>query len=132
MLNPYQSKHNKLLISFLVFQGPKLITLEIRNRWGGGFLCSSLPNHDAKSLEEKENKKKNNNQGKIVLERVKIQKLSTNNNLYDACNECTYDACFNALRFVQYHIIYHQLTSIKSFRPKIPIFEKPNFKNKPN
>ena len=37
------------------------ITLESRGRRGGGFLCSSLPNHDAKGWKEKtetENKEK--------------------------------------------------------------------------
>ena len=90
----------------MAFPKLKPITLKVRKGWGRGFLRSSLPNHDAKNLEEKENK----NQGQTTLERVRAQKLSTNNNLYDARNECTYDACSNALKFVQFYIIYHQLT----------------------
>ena len=37
-------------------------------------------------------------------------KISMSNSLYDACNECTYDACSNALKFVQFHIINQKLT----------------------
>ena len=37
-------------------------------------------------------------------------KISINNNLYDTCNECTYDTCYNALKFVQFYFINHQLT----------------------
>ena len=81
-----------LLISILVFPKSKPITLEIIRGWGRGFLCSSLPNHDSKSIEEEENRKQNTNQGQAKLERVRAQKLSTNNN----CNECIYDACSNA------------------------------------
>ena len=32
----------------------------------------------------------------MTLERVRAQNISINNNLYDACNECMYDACSNA------------------------------------
>ena len=84
----------------------KPITLKGRRGLGRGFLSSCLPNHDDKSLKEKENK----NQGQTALERVKAQQLSTNYNLYDACNECTYDACSNAKKLVQFLIIYQQLT----------------------
>ena len=57
----------------MVFPKPKPITLEIRRGWGRGFLCSSLPNHDSKSIEEKENKKQNKNQGQTALERVRAK-----------------------------------------------------------
>ena len=74
MLSPHQSKDIKLLIGFLVFQGSKLITLELKSRWGGGFLSSSLPNHDPKSLEEMKSKNKTKNQGQTTLARVRAQK----------------------------------------------------------
>ena len=41
-------------------------------------------------------KRKHKNQGQTALERVRAQNISMNNNLYDACNEGTYDACSNA------------------------------------
>ena len=48
-------------------------------------------------VERKRNKQeKRKNQGQMALERVRAQNISINNNLYDACNECTYDACSNA------------------------------------
>ena len=37
-------------------------------------------------------------------------KISINNDLYDAWDECIYDACSNALKFVQFHIINQKLT----------------------
>ena len=45
---------------------------------------------------KRKNQEKHKNQGQIALERVRAQNISINNNLYDACNECTYDACSNA------------------------------------
>ena len=30
--------------------------------------------------------------------------------MYDACDECTYDASSNALKFVQFYFINQQLT----------------------
>ena len=76
--------------------------------------CPSLSNHDVNGWKGKtktENKeKKQRNQGQIALERVKRQKISINNNLYDACNECTYDACSNALKIVQNNLKNYQLT----------------------
>ena len=53
MLSLNRSKNIKLLIGFLVFYDSKPITLELRSRRGGGFLGSSLPNHDAKGLKKK-------------------------------------------------------------------------------
>ena len=48
-------------------------------------------------VERKRNKQeKRKNQGQMALERVRAQNISINNHLHDACNECTYDACFNA------------------------------------
>ena len=70
-LSPHRSKHIKLLIIFLVFPKPKPIALEIKRGWGRGFLCSSLHNHDSKSIEEKENKNKTKNQRQTALERVR-------------------------------------------------------------
>ena len=46
-------KNIKLLIGFQVFQGSKLIILELSGRRFGGFLGSSLPNHDAKGWKVK-------------------------------------------------------------------------------
>ena len=74
MLNPNRPKDIQLLIDFLVFQGSKPITLESRGRRGGGFLCSSLPNHDAKGLKKGNIKTKKENQGQTALERVRAQK----------------------------------------------------------
>ena len=53
---------------------------------------------------EKKSKKqeKHKNQGHTALERVGAQNISINNNLYDACNECTYDACSNAQKNLFY------------------------------
>ena len=75
---------------------PKPITLEIRKGWSKDFLGSSFPNHDSKSIKEEENKNKTKDQGQTAFERVRAQGISTNNNLYDACNEYTYNACSNA------------------------------------
>ena len=55
-------------------------------------------------------KRKHKNQGQTALDRVRAQCISTNNKLYDACNECTYDACSNAQKLIQYFKIYQQLT----------------------
>ena len=79
----------------------KLKPITLKSKWGGwsrGFLGSRFPNHDFKSRKEKEKEKqeKYKNQGQTALERVRAQNISINNNLYDACNECTYDACSNA------------------------------------
>ena len=67
MLSLDRPKYVKLLIGFLVFLKPKPITLESRGTGGGGFLCPSLSNHDAKGWKEKtkiENtEKKQGNQG---------------------------------------------------------------------
>ena len=68
--------------------------MKIRSGGGSGFLSSSFPNHDSKSRKKKTRKHKN--QGQTTLERVRAQNISMNNNLYDACNEGTYDACSNA------------------------------------
>ena len=76
--------------------------MKTRRGEGSVFLSSSFPNHDSKSRKEKENKKK-------------TQKSITNNKLYDACNECTYDAGSNAQKLVQFFKIYQQLTWIKEF-----------------
>ena len=78
MLNPNRPKNIKFLIGFLVFLSFKPITLESWGRGGGGFLCSSLSNHDAKGWKGKtktENKEREQkNQGQTVLERVRAQK----------------------------------------------------------
>ena len=62
----------------MIFLKPKPITLESRGKEGGGFLCPSLSNHDAKGWKEKtkiENtEKKQRNQGQTALERVRAQK----------------------------------------------------------
>ena len=80
--------------------------MKIRRGGGGSvFLCSSFPNHGSKNRKEKENKKK-------------TQKPITNNKLYDACNECTYSACFNVQILVQLFKIYQQLTWILTKNPK--------------
>ena len=50
------------------------------------------------------------NQWQTALEWVRAQCLSTNDKLYDACNECTYDACSNAQKLVQFDQLYQQLT----------------------
>ena len=49
---------------------------------------------------------KHKNQGQTALEMVRAQNISINNNLYNACNECTYDACSNAQKLVQFFNIY--------------------------
>ena len=59
----------KLLIGFLVFLSSKPITLESRGR-GGGFLCSCLPNHDAKGWKGKKDKNKNKKKNKINKDRL--------------------------------------------------------------
>ena len=74
----------------------KSITLKIKRGGGSRFLSSSFLNHDSKSRNEKQNKKKTQNQGKTALEKVRAQNITINNNICDACNECTYDACSNA------------------------------------
>ena len=63
-------------------------------------------------IERKKKKKtqKHKNQGQTALERVRTQSISTNNKLYAGCNECTYDACPNAQKLVQFFQIYQQLT----------------------
>ena len=55
-------------------------------------------------------KRKHKNQGLTALERVRAQCISTNDKPYDACNECTYDACSNAQKLVHFFKIYPQLT----------------------
>ena len=66
---------------------------------------------------ERKNKttRKHKNLRHTTLERVRAQSISTNNKLYDACNECTYDACSNVQILVQLFKIYQQLTWIKEF-----------------
>ena len=59
---------------------------------------------------ERKTETKKETQRTTELESVRAQKISKNNNLYDACNECTYDACSNALKFVQIYFRNHQLT----------------------
>ena len=81
-----------------------------------------------KKRQKKKKKKKKENQRQTALEWVKAQKSQKNNNLYDACKECTYDACSNALKFVQFYFINHPLTWTYSFRPKLPNFEEKKFK----
>ena len=95
-LNPKRPKDVQLLIGFLVRFKLKSITLKIIRGGGSGFLSSSFLNHDSKSRNEKQNKKKTQNQGKTALEKVRAQNITINNNICDACNECTYDACSNA------------------------------------
>ena len=80
----------------------KSITQKSRGGGGSGFPSSSFLNHDSKS---RKGKKKKKNQGQTALEGVRAQNLSTNNNLYDACNECTYDACSNAQKLVQFFFL---------------------------
>ena len=58
-----------------------------------GFLGSSLPNHDVKGWKGKKKQKQRKYQGQTALEWVRAQKISKNNNLYDACDEYKYDAC---------------------------------------
>ena len=58
----------------MVFLSSKPITLEHRGRGGGGFLGSSLPNHDAKGLKKGKTETKKENQGQIELEWVRAQK----------------------------------------------------------
>ena len=65
MLSLNRPKDIQLLIGFLVFQGSKPITLELRSRRGGGFLGSNLPNHDAKGLKERKTKNKENTKGSL-------------------------------------------------------------------
>ena len=65
---PKPPKDNQLLIGFLVFQGFKPITLELKSRRGGGFHGSSLPNHDAKGWKGKEKQKQRKYQGQTALE----------------------------------------------------------------
>ena len=73
MLSPNRPKDIQLLIGFLIFQSPKLITLELRSRRGGCFLGSSLPNHNAKGLKGKEKHKQGKYQWQTALERVRAQ-----------------------------------------------------------
>ena len=73
-LSPNRLKDIQLLIGSLVFQGFKPITLELRGRRGGGFLGSSLPNHDSKGLKKGKTETKKENQGQTALERVSAQK----------------------------------------------------------
>ena len=56
-LIPNRPKDIQLLIGFLVFEGSKPTTLELRGWRGGGFLGSSLRNHDANGLKGKEKQK---------------------------------------------------------------------------
>ena len=101
----------------MVFLKPKPLTIESRGKGGGGgFLVgSSLPNHDAKvgkerqKQKQKPKKKNKENPRQTTLERVR-QSNNKNNNLYGAWHECTYDACPNALKFVQLYFINQQLT----------------------
>ena len=48
-------------------------------------------------------------QGQTASNKVRAKNIKKNN-LYDACNEFTYDACSNALKFVQLYFINKQLT----------------------
>ena len=72
-------------------------------------LFRSISNHDAKGWKRKEKQKQRKYQGQTALDRVRAQCISTNNKLYDACNECTYDACSNAQKacsiFQHFHLI---------------------------
>ena len=73
---------------------------------------------------ERKSKKqeKHKNQGQTALERVRAQNISINNNLYNACNECTYDACSNAQKTCS---IFQHLPIIilyQEFQPKTPNF----------
>ena len=70
------------------------------------FSWLQFSNHDSKSIKEKEKQEKTQNQGNNALERVRAQNIAINNNLYDVCNECTYDACSNAQNLVQFFNIY--------------------------
>ena len=74
MLSPNRPIDIQLPIGFLVFQGSKPITLELRGTRGGGFLGSSLPNHDSKGLKKGKTETKKENQGQTALERVSAQK----------------------------------------------------------
>ena len=73
---------------------------------------------------ERKSKKqeKHKNQRRTALERVRAQNISINNNLYDACNECTSDACSNAQKTCS---IFQHLPIIdlyQEFQPKTPNF----------
>ena len=65
---------------------------------------------ERKNKTKRKQKENTKNQGQTALERVRTQSISTNNKLYDGCNECTYDACPNAQKLVQFFQIYQQLT----------------------
>ena len=96
----------------MIFLSSKPITLKRKGRGGGGFLCSSISNHDAKGWKgktETQNKEKEPT-ANYIREGENKNKNKKNNYLYDACNEYTYDACSNALKFVQFYFINHQLT----------------------
>ena len=105
--------------------------MEIRRGWSRGFLGFSFPNHDSKSIKEKENKN-TTKPGQTTLERVRAQGILINNNLYDACNKCTYDACFNAQKLVQFLTFTNNWLVLRVLIPKTPIFEKLFFKTKSN
>ena len=76
---------------------------------------------------EKKNTHTHKTKGRLHQKGLKHINISINNNLYDACNECTYDTCSNAQKTCS--ILQHWLgPRVLTENPKFwkTHFSKPN------